>query len=84
MQRQTIIISLTVQFQNPVQPPQWDAPVMLTQASLVVDAGGQPVYPPAFSQVPAASSDITDDMLAHLQVQLAAVGLTVARTADGA
>lgn len=83
MQRQNILVSLTVQFANPVQPPQWGAPVLLTQVGLVVDDKGNAVYQPAYSQMPAAPSDITDELLAQLQVQLAAVGLTVARLPVG-
>lgn len=83
MQRYTIPVNLTVQFPNEVQPPQWDAPVLIMQASVVTDINGQAVYQPAFTQVPAAESDITDEMLARLQHQLAAVGLTVTRTNPG-
>lgn len=83
MQRQNILVNLTIQFNNPVQPLQWGAPVLLTQVGLVVDANGNSVYQPAYSQMPAAPDDITDEMLAQLQTQLASVGLTVARLPVG-
>jgi hypothetical protein len=79
MIRQNILVSLTVQFNNPVQPPQWSAPVCITQASVVIGPDGKSVYPPAYSQVPAAESDISDELLEKLQEQMKAVGLTVAR-----
>lgn len=79
MQRQNILVNMTVQFQNPVQPPQWNAPVLLTQAALVVDSNGNSVYQPAFSQMPAAPTDITDEILVQLQAALEAIGLKVER-----
>lgn len=79
MQRQNIMISLNIQFPNPIQPPQWEAPVLITQASVVVGEDGNAVYQPAFTQVPAAKSDITDDVLAQMQVLMAALGLSVSR-----
>lgn len=79
MRRENILVNLTVQFANPVQPPQWGAPVLLTQVGLVVDVNGNALYQPAYSQMPAAASDITDEMLAEMQKQLVAVGLTVTR-----
>lgn len=82
MQRQNFLVHMTIQFPNPVQPPQWGAPVTLTQVGLVVDEKGSPLYQPAYSQMPAAASDITDELLAQLQTQLAAVGLAVTRIAE--
>lgn len=77
--RQSIVISLTIQFDNEFQPPQWGAPALLTQAVVVRGADGAPVYPPAHQMLPAVPSDIDDDMLAALQSKLGALGLTVAR-----
>ena len=79
MRRQNIVVNLTIQFNNPVQPPQWGAPVLLTQAALVVDAEGNALYQPAYHSQPAAAEDITDELFAVLQQQLAAVGLAVSR-----
>lgn len=79
MQRHTIPVSLTVQFPNEVQPPQWDAPVLMMHASVVTNAAGQVAYPPAFTQVPAAESDITEEVLAVLSRQFSAIGLTLTR-----
>lgn len=79
MRRQNVLMNLTIQFNNPVQPPQWGAPVLITQATLVVDAQGNALYQPAYHSQPAAAEDITDELLVALQEQLAAVGLSVAR-----
>ena len=79
MRRQNIVVNLTIQFNNPVQPPQWGAPVLLTQVALVVDAEGNALYQPAYHSQPAAAEDITDDLFAALQQQMAAVGLAVSR-----
>lgn len=79
MRRQNIVVNLTIQFNNPVQPPQWGAPVLLTQVALVVDAEGNALYQPAYHSQPAAAEDITDELFAALQQQLAAVGLAVSR-----
>ena len=79
MQRQNILVNLTVQFPNPVQQPQWGAPVLLTQVGLVVDDKGTPLYQPAFSQMPAAPTDITEEILVELQTALEAIGLKVER-----
>lgn len=79
MRRQNIVVNLTIQFNNPVQPPQWGAPVLLTQVALVVDEGGNALYQPAYHSQPAAAENITDELFAALQQQLAAVGLAVSR-----
>jgi len=78
-QRHSIVISLTIQFDNEFQPPQWGAPAMLTQAVVVRGPDGSPIYPPAHQMLPAVPSDIDDAMLAALQSKLGALGLTVAR-----
>lgn len=79
MRRQNVLMNLTIQFNNPVQPPQWGAPVLITQATLVLDAQGSALYQPAYHSQPAAAEDITDELLVALQEQLAAVGLAVSR-----
>ena len=85
MPRQTYIVNLTLQFDNPIQPPQYGAPVMLTSASIVTNAGGTALYQPAYTTVPASPEDVTDEMLAAIASRLAALGLSVARLpeADG-
>ena len=77
--RQYVTISLNIQFDNEFQPPQWGAPALLTQAVVVRDTEGAPVYPPSHQMLPAVADDITDDMLAALQSKLGALGLTVTR-----
>lgn len=79
MLSQSFVTRLIVQFINPVEQMQFNAPVMLRQVTVVTDDEGKAVYHPAYAEIPAAPSNITDDMLHHLQVQLAAIGLTVAR-----
>lgn len=83
MPRQSIISNLTVQFPNNIQPPQWGAPVLITQICVITDANGNALYQPSYQAMPASAEDISDEMLAALQQQLAAVGLTVARTGAG-
>lgn len=84
MLSQSFVTRLIVQFPNPVQQVQFNAPVILMQVTVVTDEAGNALYHPAYAEIPAAPSNITDDMLHHLQVQLAAVGLTVARIAPDA
>ena len=79
MPRQTIIANLTIQFDNPIQPPQWGAPVLITHIGVVVDEAGNALYQPAYQPMPAVAEDITDEVLTALKKQLAAVGLSVAR-----
>lgn len=55
------------------------APVLLTQVALVVDEGGNALYQPAYHSQPAAAEDITDELFAALQQQLAAAGLAASR-----
>lgn len=84
MLSQTLVTRLIVQFPNPVAQTQFGAPVLLMQVTIVTDEAGNALYHPAYAEIPAAPSNISDDMLHHLQVQLAAVGLTVSRTTPDA
>ena len=79
MPRQTLISTLTFQFPNPVQPPQWGAPVIVTHIGIVTDEAGAAIYQPSFQQMPAVAEDITDEVLAALQQACAAVGLVIDR-----
>lgn len=79
MQRQTFITALTVQFDNPVTALQYGAPALLTSVSVVLGVDEKPVYSPAYTVVPAAATDITEEMLAVLSAKLATLGLKVSR-----
>lgn len=79
MQRNTFLVNATIQFENPVQPPQWGAHVLLTSVAVVTNADGVQVYQPTYSQQPATPSDVTDELLAALQSRMAVLGLKVSR-----
>ncbi len=79
MNREKFITQLVVQFANPVQPPQYDAPVLITSASMVVAANGANAYPPVYQMEPAISTDITDELLSVLNERMSAIGLQVIR-----
>ncbi len=79
MPRQTLISTLAFQFPNPVQPPQWGAPVIVTHIGIVTDETGAAIYQPSFQQMPAVAEDITDEVLTALQQSCAAVGLVIDR-----
>lgn len=72
-------VQIIVQLDNAVQPPQWNAPVLLGGANVVTDQAGSAIYQPAFTQRPMAASDVTDEMLVALSAKLAELGLQVSR-----
>ena len=82
MPKQTFIVSMTTQFDNPIQSAQFGAPVMLTSITVVTNAEGQAIYQPAHVSLPATAEDITDELLLAIQVKLAAIGLKVQRSGD--
>lgn len=79
MPKQTFIVSMTTQFDNPIQSAQFGAPVMLTSITVVTNAEGQAIYQPAHVTLPATPEDITDELLGAIQVKMLAVGLHVSR-----
>lgn len=79
MHHKTFITSLVIQFKNPVQPPQYGAPVLISHVGVVVDGNGMNMYQPAYSILPAAPSDISEELLEQIGIQLAAVGLVASR-----
>ena len=79
MPRQTLVSTLAFQFPNPVQPPQWGAPVIVTHIGIVTDDTGAAIYQPSFQQMPAVAEDITDELLAALQRSCATLGLVIDR-----
>ena len=81
MPRLNIPLSVTVQFDNPVQPPAYNAAAIMTQVTLATNDAGQAIAQPAHSQYPMVAEDVTDELLAALNAKLLALGLEVARRA---
>ena len=81
MPRINIPASVTIQFDNPIQPPAFGAPCMLTQISVATNADGVAVSQPAHHQFPMVPDDITDELIAALDSRLKSIGLTVSRIA---
>ena len=81
MPRLNIPLSVTVQFDNPVQPPAYNAAAIMTQVTLATNEAGQAVAQPAHSQYPMVAEDVTDELLAALNAKLLTLGLEVARRA---
>lgn len=75
----THLINLVIQCDNPLQQPQYGAPVLMTTATVITDAVGQPMYQPAFMNMPASEQDISDEVLNLLKEKLAVIGLSVDR-----
>ena len=71
-----------VQLDNPLQPPQFQAPVMLEGANIVVDDNGNTLYQPAFIQRPMAKEEFTDQTLSDLNAKLGLLGLELVRKAN--
>ena len=81
MPRLNIPLSVTVQFDNPVQPPAYNAAAIMTQVTLATNDAGQAIAQPAHSQYPMVAEDVTDELLAALNAKLLTLGLEVARRA---
>jgi hypothetical protein len=81
MPRLNIPLSVTVQFDNPVQPPAYNAAAIMTQVTLATNDAGQAVAQPAHSQYPMVAEDVTDDLLAAMNAKLLSLGLEVIRRA---
>jgi hypothetical protein len=81
MPRLNIPLSVTVQFDNPVQPPAYNAAAIMTQVTLATNDAGQAVAQPAHSQYPMVAEDVTDDLLAAMNAKLLSLGLEVSRRA---
>lgn len=79
--RKSTAISVTINFENAVMPAQFRRPVLTTVEQILVD--GQPVEQAQHLQRPILQADVTDEMIAALNLQLALVGLAVARVAAG-
>ena len=71
--------SVSIQFDNPVQPPAYGAAAIMTSVSLATNEAGQALAQPAHSQYPMVAEDVTDDLLAALNAKLLTLGLEVSR-----
>ena len=81
MPRLNIPLSVTVQFDNPVQPPAYNAAAIMTQVSVATNDAGQAIAQPAHSQYPMVAEDVTDELLDAMNAKLLTLGLEVARRA---
>lgn len=81
MPRLNIPLSVTVQFDNPVQPPAYNAAAIMTQVTLATNDAGQAIAQPAHSQYPMVAEDVTDELLDAMNAKLLTLGLEVARRA---
>jgi hypothetical protein len=75
--RKSVAISFTVNLENSVIPPQFKRPVLTTVEQIQVD--GANVEQPQHLQKPILQADVTSELLAALNVQMALVGLVVTR-----
>ena len=81
MPRLNIPLSVSIQFDNPVQPPAYGAAAIMTQVTLVTNDAGQAQTQPAHSQYPMVAEDVTDELLDAMNAKLLTLGLEVARRA---
>ena len=81
MPRLNIPLSVSIQFDNPVQPPAYNAAAIMTQVTLATNDAGQAIAQPAHSQFPMVAEDVTDELLAAMNAKLLALGLEVSRRA---
>lgn len=70
---------IIVQLPNDVQPPQWNAPVLMSLANVVVNESGTVIYQPAYSQRPMASDEFTAENLSAINAQLLKLGLQITK-----
>lgn len=75
--RTTILGSLTVFFPNAIQSPQGGLPVSLSTFQTIT--GVDKTVHPVQIQQPAIPDDITDEVLAAINEQMAYLGLVVSR-----
>lgn len=72
-------VSFVIQLDNQIQPPQWNAPVVITGANVVTNAAGALVYQPAFTQRPMSEEEFTPEYLQAINSQLNKLGLQMTR-----
>ena len=81
MPRLNIPLSVSIQFDNGIQPPAYGAAAIMTSVSVATNDAGQAIAQPAHSQYPMVAEDVTDELLAALNGKLLALGLEVSRRA---
>lgn len=79
LKRQLYLESLTLQFDQPLFPAQYGAPVLLTTASIITDEKGIAQGNPSKHRQTAIASDITDLVFESIKVRLNQLGLHVER-----
>ena len=79
MPRQTLLTAVVLQFDNPVQPPQWGAPALMSTVSIIADDAGTALYQPTHLSQPAVSEDFTPEILETINLQLSKLGLELTR-----
>ena len=77
MPRLNIPLSVSVQFDNPVQPPAYGAAAVMTSVSLATNDAGQAVAQPAHSPYPMVADDATDELLPDSKAKQATLGFEV-------
>lgn len=82
MPRVTQPIALTISLDNPFVPPPFGAAAHLTEITVATNAAGQPVMQPSHNQFGVTDDDITDELLAALNLKLMGLGLVLMRSAD--
>lgn len=78
MDRQSHLVSVTVQLPSPAVAMSFGLPVFGTQVQIIT-ANGQQVGQATHVQQPMIPADLTDDVLAALNAQLASLGLRLER-----
>lgn len=81
MQRISQVAQIMIQLENAYQPPQFGAPVLMTEINVVKDGENKPVYQPSFITKIAVPADITDELVAAINERFSAIGLEVKRKA---
>lgn len=78
MIRTTSLFSITIQFPNPVIPMAFGVPAYMTNVQSLQN-GDQQVGHPTQTQTPLVPSDITPELLAAINTQLASLGLVASK-----
>lgn len=68
---------IVIQLENQIQPPQWQAPVLIAGVNVVTNDAGQALYQPAYSQRPMSSEEFDEGNLAAINAQLGQLGLEI-------
>lgn len=68
---------IVIQLENQIQPPQWNAPVLIAGANVVTNDAGQAIYQPAYNQRPMSAEEFDADNLAAINARLNQLGLEI-------